>query len=219
MLKRIHVWSLPVRILHWTHVVTVGILVVTGLYIGYPFMQGGDVGATYLMGGVRFVHFTAAFVLVAGFLARFYWFFWGNCYERWQAWLPLTRKQWHNVWRQLKYYLFLSRQRPNYVGINPVAGLTYLATGILVVLQALTGFALFALPFDGGFWPATFGRLNLWLGAQPLRLVHHTLTWLFVAFAVVHIYMAVLDDVEERTGDLSSIIGGDKFEPIPREQE
>ena len=35
--------------------------------------------------------------------------------------------------------------------------------------------------------------------------------WVFIVFFVVHLYMAVLDDVEERDGLLSSIVNGVKW--------
>jgi Ni/Fe-hydrogenase 1 B-type cytochrome subunit len=215
--QTIQVWEAPVRILHWTHFFSITVLALTGLYIGYPFIDADDVNATYIMGWVRAVHFVAAFVFVFGFVVRGYWFFVGNQYEKWLAWIPVTRERWREVIQMLKYYLFLSQERPRYVGLDPMAGLTFIALGVLIVVQAITGFALFSLSFRFGVWPALFSwPINLF-GAQPVRLVHHILLWLFVAFFVGHIYLSVLDDIEEHRGEFVSMISGDKYEPTEGE--
>ena len=220
MLKRvILVWEAPVRILHWIHFFSIAVLALTGLYIGAPFIDADDIGGTYIMGTVRFVHFVAAFVFVFGFLVRGYWFFRGNEFEDWRDWLPASKERWGELWRMQKYYLFLSPVRPRYIGVNPIAGLTYLVLGVLIALQAITGFALYSLPFGSGLWPATFGWLIAWFGAQPVRLVHHVLLWFFVTFFIAHLYLAVLDDIEERSGEFVSIISGEKFEPTAPEGE
>jgi Ni/Fe-hydrogenase 1 B-type cytochrome subunit len=211
-LERILVWEAPVRILHWIHAAAIVVLALTGLYIGYPFISYRDVGLPYLMGWIRAVHFTAGFIFVFAFLVRSYWFFRGNHYERWHAWIPANRRRWVELARMLKYYLFLESERPNYIGVNPVAGLVYLFIGLLIVVQALTGFALFSLPFTAGFWQGAFGWIIIDFGVQRVRLVHHLLLWLFVAFFIVHIYLSVLDDIEEGTGDVVSIISGGKYE-------
>jgi Ni/Fe-hydrogenase 1 B-type cytochrome subunit len=219
MLERVDVWEAPVRILHWIHVASMGVLGFTGLYIAYPFIDADDIASVYLMGWVRFIHFSAAFVLAAAFLLRFYWFFKGNRYEHWRAWTPIGKPRWQALWKMLRYYLFIDSERPNYIGVNPIAGLTYIGLGVLLVLQGITGFALFSLPFPSGFWAGTFGWLIILFGAQAVRLVHHVLLWLFVTFFIVHLYLAVLDDIEERSGGVVSIISGEKFEPVMEQKE
>lgn len=219
MLERVDVWEAPVRILHWVHVASMGTLGLTGLYIAYPFIDADDIRGIYVMGWVRFIHFSAAFVLAMAFLLRFYWFFKGNRYEHWRYWIPIGKGRWRALWKMLRYYLFLDSERPNYIGVNPMAGLTYIALGVLLVLQGLTGFALFSLPFPSTFWAGTFGWLIVLFGAQSVRLVHHVLLWLFVAFFIVHLYLAVLDDIEEHSGGFVSIISGEKFEPAMKQQE
>ena len=220
MLKQvINVWEAPVRILHWIHFFSIAVLAFTGLYIGSPFIDTDDIDAVYIMGTVRFVHFVAAFIFVFGFMVRGYWFFKGNQYEHWTTWFPISKQRWQEMWRMQKYYLFLLPKRPRFVGVNPIAGLTYLVLGVLIVAQSVTGFALFTLPFQSGLWSPTFGWLIAWFGAQPVRLVHHVLLWAFVTFFVAHLYLAVLDDVEEHSGGFVSIISGEKCEPLVDEGE
>ena len=87
----------------------------------------------------------------------------------------------------------------------------------MVLLQGLTGFALYAEPYAGGFWRVVFGWLLTLFTNQTLRLVHHVLMWLFAIFTIIHLYMAVLADVEERNGAITSMISGVKFDPASEE--
>jgi Ni/Fe-hydrogenase 1 B-type cytochrome subunit len=47
---------------------------------------------------------------------------------------------------------------------------------------------------------------------QDIRLIHFLLMFWFLAFAVHHLYSAFLIDVEERNGELSSMITGWKLD-------
>nr|HID14166.1 Ni/Fe-hydrogenase, b-type cytochrome subunit [Anaerolineae bacterium] len=213
MLQRVQVWELPVRIFHWVHVASMGVLAFTGYYIGSPFVVvPGETAQTYLMGWMRAVHFVTAFLLGLSFLVRVYWFFAGNPYASWRDWIPARRERWSFFWQQLKYYVFLSKERPHYMGHNPVAGLSYAALGLMILIQGVTGFALYAEPYPSGLWRTVFGWLLTLFGNQALRLVHHALMWLFGAFFIIHLYMAVLADVEERNGAITGIVSGVKFD-------
>jgi hypothetical protein len=48
------------------------------------------------------------------------------------------------------------------------------------------------------------------MSIPELRLVHFLLMFVYIAFALLHIYTSILIDVEERNGELSSIITGYK---------
>ncbi|MEW6573921.1 MAG: Ni/Fe-hydrogenase, b-type cytochrome subunit [Bacillota bacterium] len=212
-MRRVLVWELPVRLFHWATALSIIVLGITGYYIGSPFGSvSGDPAQAYLMGWVRFIHFVAAFVLGVALLVRLYWFFAGNRYASWREWIPVSRERRAFFWRQLKYYLFLSRERPLHLGHNPVAGLSYLVIALLILVQGLTGFALYAEAFQDGFWRVLFGWPLVLFKNQDLRLVHHLAMWIFGAFLVVHLYMGILADIEERNGTLRSIFGGCKFE-------
>ena len=213
MLKRVYVWEVPVRIFHWAHVASIAVLAFTGYYIGHPFITvPSETAQTYLMGWMRAIHFVSAFVFGLGFLARVYWFFVGNRYASWREWIPVSRERWAFFWKQFKYYIFLERERPLYPGHNPVAGLSYAVVGLMILIQGLTGFALYAEPYSGGFWRAAFGWLLDLFGNQTLRMIHHTLMWLFAAFFIVHLYMAVLGEIEEQNATITSIVSGVKVE-------
>ena len=207
----IYVWDVPVRIIHWTTVIAIVVLTVTGIYIAYPFIgTTGPATDQYLMGTIRFIHIVAAFVFTTAVLFRLYWAFMGGVYARWHQFLPSTRARLRGLLRMLGYYTFLRKRPPEVVGHNALAGLTYLGLYLLFFVQIATGFALLSLPDTGGFWKAAFGWIILRFGAQPVRLVHDLLMYLFLAFVVHHVYSAVLIDIEERSGLVSSMITGYK---------
>lgn len=214
---RVYVWEWPVRIFHWAHVASIGLLAFTGYYIGTPFIiVPGETAQTYLMGWMRAIHFISAYIFGLGFLIRVYWFFAGNRFASWRDWIPTSRERWAFFWEQLKYYLFLSKERPHYLGHNPVAGLSYAVAGLMILIQGLTGCALYAEPYTAGFWRGAFGWLLTLFGNQFLRTVHHALMWLFGVFFIVHLYMAVLAELEERNGVISGIISGVRFDRAPK---
>ncbi|MEW6182141.1 MAG: Ni/Fe-hydrogenase, b-type cytochrome subunit [Bacillota bacterium] len=216
MQKRVLVWEAPVRLFHWVAVISMFSLAVTGYYIGFPFLTAsGEASSSYLMGWMRAVHFVAAFVLGIACLIRLYWFFTGNEYARFRDWIPVGGVRRSLFWRQVKYYLFLTRKRPEVLGHNPVAGLSYLIVLLLILGQGLIGFALYAEAYQDGFWRSAFGWLLPLFGNQNLRLTHHLLMWVFAAFLIVHLYMSVLAEIEERNGTLTSMFGGYKTEEQP----
>lgn len=210
-LSRVPVWDLAVRLTHWVNVLSIVVLSITGYYISQPFLfTRGSARDQFLMGGIRFIHFAFAFVFTSGVLFRVYWAFRGSHWARWRQLLPLTKQRRKLLRLQLAYYLFMRRKPPRQVGHNPLAGLSYVALYLLFALQILTGFGLYSLGFEGGAWPALFGWLPLILGATTLRLAHTLIMWAFLAFTVHHIYSAILIDIEERSGLVSSIVTGYK---------
>jgi len=213
MLKRVYIWELPVRIYHWINAITLAILAVTGYYIGNPFIAvgPGEAYSNYVMGTVRFIHYVAATVFGLNFFIRLYWAFVGNEFAQWKGLLPITKKRIQDLPHQVKYYALLSPNPPPYLGHNPVAGLSYVALFILTAIQGITGLALNAEISPGGFWWKFFSWAFLIASNQTLRLVHHLLMYVFIAFFIIHLYMAVVYDILEGEGTISSIVSGYKF--------
>lgn len=209
--ETVYVWDLPVRITHWVNVAAILVLSVTGYYIANPFVgTQGPATDQFLMGTIRFVHIATAMVFTVSVLFRLYWAFAGNRYARWSQFLPVRRGRHRALFRMLGYYIFLRKKPPAEVGHNPLAGATYTGLYVLFAIQIATGFALYSLAFHGGFWPTAFGWIVNLFGAQPVRLVHDLVMWLIIAFTIHHVYSAVLIDIEERSGLVSSIITGSK---------
>jgi Ni/Fe-hydrogenase b-type cytochrome subunit len=210
----VYVWQWPIRAMHWLAMASILVLIATGFYVGRPyFMTGGEASAHYLMGTMRFLHFAAAGLLIATGIVRIYWLFAGNKYERLPALFPVKPKDWKNLVLQVKHYLMLRHaEAPHYLGHNPLQQLSYTGVYLIVILQVITGFALYGLYNPGGFFYEAFAWVGPLLGgAQVVRFVHHIITWVFLIFIPIHVYLGIRADVTEREGAISSIINGGRF--------
>lgn len=210
----VYLWEWPVRAMHWVAVLCIVVLVVTGLYIGRPyFMTSGEASAHFLMGWVRFIHFAAAGVLIATAIVRLYWLFAGNEFERWRALFPVRTSDWVNAWKQVKFYLMIQPEKaPHYLGHNPLQQFSYTGMYVVAAIQVVTGFAMYGQSRPGGLWYTLFGWVVPLLGGiQIVHFVHHVLTWVFLIFIPIHLYLALRADLLERTGTISSIVSGGRF--------
>ena len=212
--QSVHLWHWPVRAMHWIAAICVVVLVVTGFYIGGPyFLTSGQASDHFLMGTFRFVHFAAAGVLVATGILRFYWLFVGNRYEKWKALFPVKKEDWVNMGRIIKKYLFMRVEKPpHYMGHNPLQQIFYTGIYALAVIQVVTGFYMYGLADTGGFFFAVFGWVGPLLGgAQVVRFVHHVLTWFWLIFIPIHVYLTVRADVLHQEARITSMISGNRF--------
>ena len=204
---RLYVWQVPVRLTHWVIVGCIVILSITGAYIADPFLipAGGNVMTT-----VRVIHILTAFVFLAAGAVRTLWLLVGNRFARWSAFIPTSKNQATELFRQAGYYAFLRRELPKVLGHNQLAATAYVALFAFLLIETVTGFALDGI---GGAQPAgmIFGWLSDFLGPQLLRLIHHLCMWFILAIAIFHIYSCVLVDHLEKNGLMSSIISGYKF--------
>lgn len=204
---RLYVWELPVRLSHWVTAGCIVVLSLTGGYIADPFLipPGGSVMTT-----VRQIHILAAIVLLVSGLLRTLWLLTGNRFARWSAFFPTNRRQFLEVFRQAAFYAFIRREIPRILGHNQLAASAYLILWLLLLVETVTGFALDGLV--GSEPGATgFGWLNVVLGPQLVRLVHHLAMWAILAISLFHLYSCMLVDHLEKNGLLSSIFSGYKY--------
>lgn len=204
---RLYVWQVPVRLTHWVTAVCIVVLSVTGLYIADPFLipPGGDVMST-----IRLIHMLAALVFLVSGLIRTVWLLRGNRFARWSAFIPTSRFQATELFRQAAFYGFIRREIPKVLGHNQLAAAAYLVLFALLLVVTVTGFALDGLM---GTEPGAtlFGWLRELVGPQMLRLVHHLSMYAILAIAVFHIYSCMLVDHIEKNGLVSSMVSGFKF--------
>ena len=214
-----YLWGWPIRAMHWAAALSIVVLVVTGFYIGKPyFIVGSDEAPHFFMGYVRFFHFAAAGLFVATGIVRAYWLLAGNKFERWRALFPIRKDDWVNLWKQVKFYLMIKpEQAPHYLGHNPLQQFSYTGMYAVAALMVVTGFGMYGQSRPGGLWYALFGWVvHLLGGIQEVHFVHHVLTWVFLIFIPIHVYLAIRADLLERTGSISSIFSGGRF--VPKQQ-
>ena len=205
--RQVYVWEFPVRLTHWVNFAAIGVLSVTGFYIGHPFLAGGG----SLMSWMSAVHRLAGYALVASLLLRVYWAFAGNQWASWRALFPWLTPDGRAAMRQtFLYYTFVRREPPREAGHNPLAGMAYSAVVALLAAEVASGFALYSMGRGGG-WTIAFGWVFWIASPQIVRLAHHLIMWLLLGFAVHHVYSCVLLEVEERNGLVTSIFSGYKL--------
>jgi len=209
-LMRVYVWQLPVRVTHWIIVFTIAVLSFTGYYMHNPFIVA--TGKTqFLMATMRFLHTVTGFALLAAMIVRLYWFFAGNRWAHWRAFLPLHIKQWKGALEMGKYYLFLRPRPVSTAGHNNLAALSYCAIYGLLALEILTGLVLFNhvrhSPLIGFFVGWIPGLIDI----QNLRLIHFFSMFLFFFFMIHHMWAGFYISSHEGKGVMESIFSGFKF--------
>lgn len=207
---RVYVWQAPVRITHWVTVGSIVVLSITGAYIADPFLipAGGSVMTT-----ARQIHILTAIVFLISGLVRSIWLLVGNRFARWSAFIPTSRFQATELFRQAGFYAFVRREIPKVLGHNQLAAAAYLLLFVLLFIETVTGFAL-----DGilGAQPAAslLGWLVDLLGPQLIRVIHHLSMWAILAIAAFHVYSCILVDNLEHNGLMSSIFSGYKYPTV-----
>jgi len=216
-LAQVYVWELPVRVTHWLIALSILVLAVTGLYIAHPVMHvTGAATDHFVTGWFRLVHSYAAIVFTVSVLSRVTWMFVGNKYARWDKFLPVHAIRARGLWPTFKFYTFLLRKPPGFVGHNPLAGAAYCGIFVLYFVMIATGFAMFSASAAPGSVMHGFQFLiPLAGGLQTARWIHHAVMWLLLGFVVHHVYSAVLMSHVEVNGTVESIFTGWKF--VPRE--
>jgi Ni/Fe-hydrogenase b-type cytochrome subunit len=212
----VYLWHWPIRAMHWIAAISIVLLFITGFAIGRPYFMTTAPGPGFAVQWVRLLHFIAAGALVATAIVRGYWLIAGNRFERLPALFPLRWRDWKNLVRMTKYYLFIHPERaPRYLGHNPLQQIFYTITYIAAGVMVVTGFALFGQANPGGLIAHTFGRIAPLVGGmQMVRVIHHVTTWYFPMFIVFHVYLSVRADLLERSGTMSSMVSGGRFVPV-----
>lgn len=210
MLKSVYVWEFPVRLTHWLNVLSIVMLSVTGFYIGAPFIHALYT-TEYIMGTMRFLHFTFAYVFTISLALRIYWIFKGNTFSNWKAFNPFEKGRAKLAIEHSKFYLCITNKPPkDWLGHTASASMAYLGLLVLFLFMVVSGFALYysAQPNVSAL------LLGGWLGKvfsiSTLRLWHHLVMWCILAFVIVHVYLGWLLDRHEKNGIISSIFSGYK---------
>ncbi|WP_100487221.1 Ni/Fe-hydrogenase, b-type cytochrome subunit [Sporolactobacillus pectinivorans] len=218
----VYVWELPIRIFHWVNAGAIMILMITGIYIGHPFITPANNGEAYynfLMGWVRDIHFFTAFIFTANLIFRCYWTFRGNHYAKSQI---LQKSFWTGLIETVKGYLFIPNHKPHYIGHNPLAQFSYwLFVGVGSVIMVFTGYYLLFQPQPDTIYGKAFAWVPFVFGGSDftVRSWHHLVAWGFMLFVVIHVYMSIREDWLSKNGTMSSIFTGYKFEPAHRAEE
>jgi Ni/Fe-hydrogenase 1 B-type cytochrome subunit len=205
-------WSVPIRINHWGMVISIFILIATGFYIAGPFtVYQGETVKKFFMGDVRFVHILFGVFLSFIFIWRVYLAFFSKFHADWKDFFAFT--DWPNTVKQLKFYALVSKEPAEHKYLyGPMQSLAYGGLMVMILFIVLTGVILMGAGYHAGLTGLIYKIVkpfeNLVGGLAMVRWIHHILTWCFILFIVVHIYMAFWYDVIFRQGTVSSMISG-----------
>jgi Ni/Fe-hydrogenase 1 B-type cytochrome subunit len=218
--KEVYIWELPVRLSHWINFLCMLILGFTGYYIYDPFLStNGLLPDSFTMGIMRFIHLITAFVFSISVVYRIIWGFMGNKYVKWWKALPVNRYKVKELMETFRFYFWLKKYPPAEEGHSSLAMSSYTVIYILFLVQILTGLSLFAEVFPhGSLWKILFSWIINHYGAMYVRLTHNLIMYLLFAFFMHHIYSAILFEIIEKNGIISSMVNGYKFIPTKSSQ-
>ncbi|MBI5750406.1 MAG: cytochrome b/b6 domain-containing protein, partial [Nitrospinae bacterium] len=133
--EKIYEWNMVYRINHWLRAVSIFTLIFTGYYIYWPFLSSGE--GSQLMNLMRFFHFISMYIIILSFIAQLY--FDKDIREYLPTWSKIKTTP-----DMLAYYLFLKDTHEEYGKFNPLQALTYFFWGLLLIIETLTGFAIYS---------------------------------------------------------------------------
>ncbi|MBS3909758.1 MAG: cytochrome b/b6 domain-containing protein [Actinobacteria bacterium] len=194
--KRFKLWQwpdhveLPSLVRRSMHLMLVGsmvVLMVSGIYIRFPFELPFGNRTT-----IKYLHYVAAFAVTAIFFIRIGYAFLHKSKDYRE--FALTKKDMTAFVPTLKYYAFMAKSKPHVATYNPMQKASYgLMVPTLIFIQIVTGLALLFSPQLLG-WPASSVG-GLALARVYVRTVHYFVTWVVSAFMCAHIYLAITEDL------------------------
>ncbi len=212
--EAVYVYQAPIRIWHWVQAFAILALCATGYLIGSPLPSvGGEAYDHYIMGYIRWIHFVAAYLVIIGFVFRIYWAFVGNVHSRQIFAPPVWRGSWWaEVWHEIKWYAMVAREPKKYEGHNPLAVVTMHIMYVWgTMFMIVTGLALYGEGTGPGTWQ--HGWFSTWViplfgQSQDVHTWHHLGMWVIICFVIIHVYVAVREDIMSRQSIISSMISG-----------
>ena len=211
-MQKYYIFSPFLRIFHWIMVWCIAILFITGLFIMNPISGGPGNEPTFSdwrlsLDLIRNIHFMAAFVFTGSFLLRIY----GWIINRGDRLLPKfwTTKFMEETVEVGLHYALLKYSHKQYLR-NPLARASYLGLYGMVVVEMITGYAMYFMPNVTGLPASLFGWSIGLTGEMMFHWVHHIFARLIIFFAMGHVYMVFRADLMEREGEASSMFSGAK---------
>jgi Ni/Fe-hydrogenase 1 B-type cytochrome subunit len=184
------------KVLHFVHMTSMIILAATGMYLRFPYFDGGR---TFM----RSTHFVFMTIVIVVLVWRVWYAFRSKTNADWRE-FAIRKRDVKTATGVLKYYGYISNKKPHVAKYNVLQKMSYNLFLIMMVLMAFTGLALlrFDLPVIG-MSPSEL-LVGWWLGplvgdaASALwytRMLHYVLNWAFIIMTTVHLYLAFTVDV------------------------
>jgi Ni,Fe-hydrogenase I cytochrome b subunit len=105
----------------------------------------------------------------------------------------------------LLYYTYIKQTKPHTAKYNVMQKGSYILFAVMMIMQALCGFALiefWTIPGINmtpsalllGWWLAPMVG-GLAMAVAWMRILHYTLTWMFIIMTTIHVYLSATEDV------------------------
>lgn len=209
----VYVWQYPLRLMHWGLVISILVLSVTGYYIHNPYIVGQV--NPFLMGQFRFVHEAFAMIFISLWILRMYLFFAGNRWVRWRNYVPYRKEQYQEMVEMAKFYLNIKAEPVSKIGHNALAAMSYVGLYAMVFAEIVTGLVMYNVLRHSPFLGLLVGWVPRLISLPNLRLIHFILMYVFIAFGILHVHLAMLVSRVEKKGLMDSIFIGYKVIPEP----
>ncbi len=187
-IKRLPVWSKPLRICHWAMTLAALVLLLTGWLIRWAPERADQ---------VQDFHYLGAALLMAALVARLWLLFAGKSGERFNSLLP-NRHRLGQALEVLRSYLTLGKlPLPRWYAHNPLWAPIYLLLFAVLVVQIGTGLLL-------------LDQITL-LGGVSLRSLHFWGYLFVLVFTLLHIAAAFFHDAKGNGDDISAMVNGHRL--------
>jgi Ni/Fe-hydrogenase 1 B-type cytochrome subunit len=182
------------KVLHAIHMISIIILAATGMYIRFPYFDGGRIA-------MRYTHYIFMIIVTVILVWRVLYAFFSKTNADWRE-FAIGRKDLSSMLGVLAYYGYFSNEKPHVAKYNVLQKLSYNMFLYMMIAQALTGFALVTAPLLFGLSPRDL-LVGWWLGPLAgstdlagwgVRTVHYILNWLFIIMMTIHLYLALTAD-------------------------
>ena len=171
----------PIRVWHWVNLVSWMILLISGLYIRYPWFSGGREV-------MRNAHYFFMYLITINLILRFAYLYFA---KNWRDYLTFDKTDISWGISVARYYTFTGPPYDHLKKFNPLQRPAYPAIWAMLILQAFTGFIIWQ-PAIGGLFSGIFGGpadMAAWM-----RLVHNINMRFMVALVTIHSYLGSMED-------------------------
>lgn len=179
--------ALP-KFLHFQHVAAMIALGISGMYIRFPFFNGGRAF-------MQWVHYIAMIIVIVNLIVRL-WYAFGSRRRDYRE-FSISKRDLTTAPQVILYYIFVKPSKPHLGKYNIMQKGTYTLFVPLLIAQAITGLMLWRLMLpivDVSLQQLVAGLIGA-SGVWWIRTAHYLINWLFIVLTTIHVYLSVTEDL------------------------
>lgn len=174
-------FAAPVRVWHWVNLVAWLLLLISGLYIRYPWFAGGR----ELM---RSIHYFFMYLIVVVLILRLIYLWYA---KNWRDYLTFDMVDLPWALSVARYYTYTGPPYDHFKKFNPLQRPAYPLIWIMLIVQAITGFIMWRPGLAGPLAGIFGGPADT---AGWMRLFHNIDMRMMVALVTVHSFLGAMED-------------------------